>query len=101
MNKLTRFLNTLKLFGFVILDSKNIDIVDMLKNSGLLQLFHIRRLNGYTILGIDSEACEKECDLNCRDGNGKRIRKCYGECIDRCVMDELNNIIRSISRMFQ
>ncbi|MEM0371076.1 MAG: hypothetical protein QXW05_04080 [Ignisphaera sp.] len=101
MDKLTRFLNTLKLFGFAILDSKNTEIVDVLKDSGLLQLFRVRRLNGYTILEIDSDTCEKECDFNCRDGNGKRIKKCYGECIDRCVIDELNSIIKSISKMLQ
>lgn len=100
MDKLSRFLDTLKLFGFAIVNLENVEVIDTLKHFGLLQFFRVHKLGEYTVLEVSSEVCERECNLGCRNDNGKRIGECYGECIDKCITERLKSIIETASRMF-
>lgn len=96
---LNNILDALKLYGFVILDSDNTDLINTVKQLGALQYLRVRRLNNYIILEIGYDECEKECGFNCKDNNSsKNIGDCYGKCRDECITERLKRITEVVSR---
>lgn len=99
MDRLSGLIESLKLYGFAIMINKE-DIkhnfIDILRNSGIIHMLNIRKLDKYVIIEVNIYGCEKECDINCRDGSGKKDRECYGECLDSCVTEKLADIIKIV-----
>ncbi|MEM1525572.1 MAG: hypothetical protein QW775_04025 [Ignisphaera sp.] len=98
MGKFDGVLESLKSYGFAIISDEHKELLDNLRTAGIIHFFIVRKLNNYTILEPNTLSCERECNVNCRDGNGVVKGDCYGECIDMCVMDKLSNIIMALSR---
>lgn len=98
MGKFDGVLESLKLYGFAIISDEHKELLDDLRTVGIIHFFNVRRLNKYTILEPNTLGCERECNINCRDGNGVVKGDCYGECVDTCIMDKLNSIITALSQ---
>ncbi|MEM1645793.1 MAG: hypothetical protein QXL96_08015 [Ignisphaera sp.] len=98
MGKLDGILESLKLYGFVIISNEDKELLENLRTAGIIHFFNVRRLNKYIVLEPNIIGCERECNINCKDGNGVVKGDCYGECIDICIMDKLNSIVMTLSR---
>jgi hypothetical protein len=96
MKRLSSLFEAIKLYGFAVIDDNHKDVLDELRNTGVIHLFAIRKVGRYTILEINTIGCERDCSISCRDGFGVVNGDCYSECIDNCLRDKLNMISRAL-----
>lgn len=98
MIKLDGILEAFKLYGFIIISEEQREFLDYLRAVGVIHLLNVRKLGNHIILEVNVYGCERECDLRCRDGNGLVSDDCYGECVDMCIMERLNTIVRILTK---
>ncbi len=83
----------LEFYGFLIIESINESkVLDILKDNGIIHLFQVHRIKGYTIIELNRSSCERECSSQCRDMNGARDYECLSACLDSCIEDRISII---------
>ncbi len=89
----------LEFYGFLIVDSINESkVLNILRDNGIIHLFQVHRIKGYTIIELNKASCERECNLQCRYLNGVRDYECFSTCLDSCIKDRISIINSKLLR---
>lgn len=96
MDLLNGLLESIMLYGFAIINNNQKELIEVLRAAGIIHLFNIHKLGEYVVIEINVGGCERECSIDCRDGNGLINSECLNGCIDSCVVDKLKNITKIV-----
>jgi len=89
----------LESYGFLVIEStKESKILNILRDNGIIHLFQVHRIKGYTIIELNRASCERECNSQCRYLNGIKDYECFSACLDNCIMDRISIINSQLLR---
>jgi len=86
-------------YGFLVVEStKESKVLNILRDNGIIHLFQIHRVKGYTIIELNKVSCERECNSQCRHLNGIKDYECFSACLDNCITDRISIINSKLLR---
>lgn len=87
-------IKALRNFRFIVISNNDEDaVIEYLRDMGIVNLFQIHRVGGYTIIEPNTVICERECNPYCIENNGRKASECRTSCINMCIDERVEYIL--------
>lgn len=89
-------IKALKNFRFIVVESGSESmILEYLRSIGVVSLFQIHRMKGYTIIEPNTTLCERECNLQCMEE--RHVEDCKISCMGMCIDSRVAYVLERLS----
>jgi len=99
-NRLRDIVRAFSRYGYVVLErGMGEKVLDMLRERGAIHLVQVTRHRRYIVIEINKIACVRDCESKCRDPvTGRKLLECFSECMDRCLIERINDLVTRVLR---